>query len=158
MFLVTNRGAPNLLLASPAKQGPARHCLDVSFSSPHSILYFGQREMYFFHKKTRNWANIELKGTFTHCDLSGRFRILMHVIYIRRKQNAFARKFRCTFVGEPLNHIRRDTKSLRLIAVSKRSLSETKGLVVGSTQFFLYFNYRMIFLISNISCIYIRYF
>ena len=32
MFLVncatvTNRGAPNLLLASPAKQGPARHCL-----------------------------------------------------------------------------------------------------------------------------------
>ena len=32
-------------------------------------------------------------------------------------------KFRCTFVSEPLNHIHQDTKSVRLLAVSKRSLS-----------------------------------
>ena len=34
---------------------------------------------------------------------------------------AFVRKFRCTIVGEPSNHIHQDTKSARLIAVCKRS-------------------------------------
>ena len=34
------------------------------------------------------------------------------------------RKFRCTIVGEPLNHIHQDTKSARLIAVCKRSFKE----------------------------------
>ena len=33
------------------------------------------------------------------------------------------RKWRCTFVSEPLNHIHQDTKSARLIKVCKRSLS-----------------------------------
>ena len=32
------------------------------------------------------------------------------------------RKFRCTIVGEPLNHIHQDTKSARLIAVCKRTV------------------------------------
>ena len=33
----------------------------------------------------------------------------------------FVRKWHCAFVGEPLNHIHQDTKSARLIAVSKRT-------------------------------------
>ena len=45
---------------------------------------------------------------------------------------AFVRKWRYTFVGEPLNHIHQDTKSARLIAVCKRSLtyqySSSKGV------------------------------
>ena len=34
------------------------------------------------------------------------------------------RKWHCTFVGEPLNHIYQDTKSARLIAVCKRTFKE----------------------------------
>ena len=35
----------------------------------------------------------------------------------------FVRKWRCAFVGKPLNHIHQDTKSARLIAVCKRSFT-----------------------------------
>ena len=43
--------------------------------------------------------------------------------YIRTKvtTDAFVRKWRCTFVAEPLNHIHQDTKSAWLIAMCKRS-------------------------------------
>ena len=41
------------------------------------------------------------------------------------------RKWRCTFVAEPLNHIHQDTKPAWLIAVCKRSL--TFGYSMGST-------------------------
>ena len=64
-------------------------------------------------------------ATFTHC-------ILVHVIlliYVRRQQEAFVRKWRCTFVGEPLNHIHQDTKSAWLIAVCKRSLYQRFVLI-----------------------------
>ena len=44
--------------------------------------------------------------------------------YIRTKvTKSFVRKLRCAFVGEPLNHIHKDTKSARLIAVCKRSVT-----------------------------------
>ena len=44
-----------------------------------------------------------------------------YIYVLPRQQNAFVRKWRYTFVGEPLNHIHQDTKSARLIAVCKRS-------------------------------------
>ena len=67
--------------------------------------------------------------------------MLVHVIYIRRLQNAFVRKFRCTFMVEPLNHIHQDTKSARLIAVCKRTfnLGDTvKGELYPRIKFVLY--------------------
>ena len=44
--------------------------------------------------------------------------------YDGNKMYAFVRKWRCTFVGEQLNHIHRDTKSARLIAVCKCSFTK----------------------------------
>ena len=45
----------------------------------------------------------------------GRFRILVHVIYVRSNKMHLWENLRCTFVGEPLNHIHQDTKSTQLI-------------------------------------------
>ena len=62
------------------------------------------------------------KATFYTLRLIGPITYL-GACYIRTKvtSDAFVRKWRCTFVGEPLNHIHQDTESARLIAVCKRS-------------------------------------
>ena len=51
-------------------------------------------------------------------------------------QNAFVRKFRCTFVVEPLNHIHQDTKSAGLIAVCERSFILRFPFIASSPTFY----------------------
>ena len=68
----------------------------------------------------------------------GRFRILVHVIYVRSNKMHLWENLRCTFVGEPLNHIHQDTKSTQLIAVCKR-IFKFYPFAIKSDDVYVYF-------------------
>ena len=62
-------------IASPRKKTSQSGCkLDLGFMLSDRNMFFGLKII----------VLVEPKGAFTRCDLSGRFRILVHVIYVRR--------------------------------------------------------------------------
>ena len=73
------------------------------------------------------------------------------------------RKWRCTSVGEPLDHIHQDTKSTRLIAVCKRSFSirvrvRVSIRVIVQRISFMVYRYSRLMLIILYDCNYWPYF
>ena len=80
-------------------------------------------------KRNREKCKKHLLGTVhLHTAINKADYVSWRMLYMYEGNNMHSwlvRKWCCTFMGEPLNHIHQDTKSAWLIAVCKRSLKYT---------------------------------